>query len=373
MNKQEIHVIYGSDYRKMIYEVLSRIDLAKVLHPDMHIGLKPNLVVAKKASEGATTSPVVIEGTIEYLMAHGIKKISIMEGSWVGDDTKRAFQVCGYTEIAKKYGIPLYDLKDDGFVVKRVGEIDIKICKKPLEVDFLINMPVIKAHCQTMLTCALKNLKGCIPDSEKRRFHSMGLMKPIGYLGKALTPGLTIVDAIAGDLTFEEGGNPVRMDRIFVGKDPVLIDAYAASLLGYSPEEIEYISIAEGIGAGSADLASARILEYDIGLKKETELKPSNRVKQLTRNVIAKEACSACYGGLIHALQRLDDNGRLKLLPGPIHIGQGFRGQTVEGLGIGQCSRGFACHVAGCPPTAKRIVEFLEENIVRNKPPSTKQ
>lgn len=373
MNKQEIHVIYGSDYRKMTYEVLTRIGLADVLRPDMHVGLKPNLVVAKKASEGATTSPAVVEGTIEFLLAHGIKRISIMEGSWVGDDTKRAFRVCGYADIAQKYGIPLYDLKDDGFVVKQVRELELKICKKPLEVDFLINMPVLKAHCQTMLTCALKNLKGCIPDSEKRRFHSLGLMKPIGYLGKALMPGLTVVDAIAGDLTFEEGGNPVRMDRIIAGSDPVLLDAYAASLLGYSPEEIEYIGIAERAGAGSAELASARILEYDIGRKKEMEFRPSNRIKQLTRKVIAKEACSACYGGLVHALQRLDDTGKLQLLPGPLHIGQGFQGQAAEGVGIGQCTREFSRFVAGCPPTAKRIVEFLEENIAKTGPHSAKQ
>ena len=46
MNKQEIHVIYGSEYRKMTYEILTRIGLAKILQPDMHVGLKPNLVVA---------------------------------------------------------------------------------------------------------------------------------------------------------------------------------------------------------------------------------------------------------------------------------------------------------------------------------------
>ena len=363
MKKTDIHVIYGTEYRKMTRELLTNIELAKELKPDMHIGLKPNLVVAKKASEGATTTPAVIEGIIEYLQSHGIRKISIMEGSWVGDSTKRAFQVCGYTAISERYGVPLHDLKDDAFLTRRVGEIDLKICRKPLEVDYLINLPVLKAHCQTMMTCALKNLKGCIPDSEKRRFHSMGLMKPIGYLGKALTPHLTIVDAIAGDLTFEEGGNPVQMDRIIAGKDPVLIDAYAAALLGFSIEEIEYIGIAERMGAGTADLSAAQIHEYNAELKSGTEFKPSNKAARLARKVTAKEACSACYGGLIHALQRLDESGKLHLVRETVNIGQGFRGQQAAGLGIGQCAQGCGKFVPGCPPTARSIVEFLEENV----------
>lgn len=186
-----------------------------------------------------------------------------MEGSWVDDSTKRAFKICGYEALSQKYGVPLYDLKDDDFITRRVNGLDTKVCKKVLAVDFLINVPILKAHCQTLFTCALKNLKGCIPDSEKRRFHSLGLIKPIGLLGKVIQPGLTLVDALAGDLTFEEGGNPVQMDRIIVGKDPVLVDTYGASLLGYSPEDIEYIGIAERAGVGSANLAVAKILEYD--------------------------------------------------------------------------------------------------------------
>ncbi|WP_188399177.1 DUF362 domain-containing protein [Sporomusa sp. GT1] len=363
MIKQELHVIYGTNYRQMVKDLLAKMQLAAGLDSQMQVAIKPNLVVAREASQGATTTPAVIEGIIEYLQANGIYNISIMEGSWVGDDTKRAFRVCGYTAIAQKYGVPLYDLKDDDFQVKRVGELELKVCKKPLTADFLINVPVLKAHCQTLLTCALKNLKGCIPDSEKRRFHQMGLMKPIAYLGKALPPGITIVDAIAGDLTFEEGGNPVRMDRIIAGRDPVLLDAYAAWLLGYSPADIEYIGIAERIGAGSADLAGAQIIEHNTGHKQASRFQPGNRAKQLARHVIAKEACSACYGSLIHALQRLEDNGTLRLLRQPVCIGQGYQGQATAGLGIGQCLRQCGSYVPGCPPTAKSIVDFLEKQL----------
>ena len=102
----------------------------------------------------------------------------------------------------------------------------ISVCKEVTKLDYLINMPVLKGHCQTSITCALKNLKGCIPNKEKRRFHTMGLHKPIGYLNAIIKQNLIIVDGIIGDLNFEEGGNPVQMNRIIVGKDPVKVDSY---------------------------------------------------------------------------------------------------------------------------------------------------
>jgi len=361
MKKNEIHVIYGNNPCKMVYDVLVKAQIAKELNPDMHIGIKPNLVVAKPAATGATTSPLAVEGVIKYLQDNGMKKITIMEGSWVGDNTKQAFRACGYEDLARKYNIPLVDLKDDSIVVKKVENLELKICKQALAVDFLINMPVLKAHCQTLLTCALKNMKGCIPDSEKRRFHSLGLHKPIGYLNKAITPELIIVDGMCGDLTFEEGGNPVQMDRIILGKDPVLMDTYAASLLGYAKEEIEYIGIAESVGVGSSDLAKAQIHEHNVEMKNGKEFRPSDRARKLVAGrVTAEEACSACYGSLVHALQRMDENHRLQSIKKPIYIGQGFRGKELKGLGIGQCTSKCNEYISGCPPTAKDIVDFLE-------------
>lgn len=107
MSSGTIHVIYGSDPRRMTLDILTQFQLAQRLQPEMHVGIKPNLVVAKKASEGATTSPTIVEGLIQYLQNNGFTKISIMEGSWVGDNTQRAYELWGYVELSRKYGVPL--------------------------------------------------------------------------------------------------------------------------------------------------------------------------------------------------------------------------------------------------------------------------
>lgn len=363
MLTNQIYLSYGQRPQQMIGELLEAIDLAGMIPPGAQVGLKPNLVVARPSHEGATTSPELVEGVIQYLHRHQHTNLVIAEGSWIGDSTTKAFMICGYTKLAKKYNVPLVDLQKDAFYSQQVGDLELKICQTMAEIDFLINLPVLKGHCQTKITCALKNLKGCIPDQEKRRFHSLGLHKPIAYLNQAITTDLIVVDGLMGDLDFEEGGNPVQMDRIIVGTDPVLIDSYVATLLGYGPEEISYLNIAAELGIGeiynSATELNVLNSEHTVG-----RIRATRAVEHLAKFVVEKEACSACYGSLIHALGRLNDRGLLgqaNLAADKISIGQGFKGQQGEGIGVGVCTRNFVRNLGGCPPSAKEIVDFLQE------------
>ena len=94
MEKNEILMIYGKNYKEMTKEILTSAKLAaQIGDKKKKIGLKPNLVVAKTPDSGATTHMGMIEGTIEYLQENGFKNISITEGSGVGDRTQAAFRV----------------------------------------------------------------------------------------------------------------------------------------------------------------------------------------------------------------------------------------------------------------------------------------
>lgn len=130
----------------------------------------------------------MLSGCIEHFRAHGVRDISIIESSWVGDKILRVMRRASYEEICKRYDVPFYDLKKDKTRAVMTAMGDMKICCRALAADFLVDLPVLKGHCQTRMTCALKNLKGCIPDREKRRFHTLGLTRPIAALGGA-TPG----------------------------------------------------------------------------------------------------------------------------------------------------------------------------------------
>ena len=49
------------------------------------------------------------------------------------------------------------------------------------------------------------------------------------------------------------------MNRLIAAVDPVLCDAYVCRMLNYQPEEVPYLSMAEALGVGSADLSRLSI------------------------------------------------------------------------------------------------------------------
>ena len=357
--KKRIYVTYGRDIGRMTLSLAAHYPFEERLpDKDALIGIKPNLVIAATPDTGATTHMEIIHALIEHLQNLGYKNITILEGSWVGEDTKRAFRLNGYIDTARKYSVGLLDIKDDRYVERESHGIRMEISETASKLDFLINLPVLKGHCQTGMTCALKNMKGCLSDRSKRMFHAMGLMRPIAALNTVLRPDLTIVDGICGDLDFEEGGNPVEMNRMMMSEDPVLIDAYSAALLGFSLEDVSYIPLAEAFGAGSTDWRGAEILE--IGKPADAiGVRPTGEAGRLSRYVAAESACSACQANLIHALKRLDGAGLLhKLGTNRIAIGQGFRNKACA-IGAGECCKMAIHHAGGCPVKAEDVVEMV--------------
>ncbi len=350
----KIYNIYGTDSHSMTKKLLEASDAIKLVPSGGSVALKPNLVVAKHPDSGATTHAGVLAGCIEYFRDAGVRDISIIEGSWVGDNTNRAMKTAGYDEVCRRYDVPFFDLKHDKTrtVETRIGPIEI--CCRALGAGLLVNLPVLKGHCQTRMTCALKNLKGCIPDKEKRRFHAIGLTRPIAALGTALKAGLIVVDSICGDLSFEEGGNPIHTNRMFLGTDPVMIDAYGCSLMGLELDRVAYVPVAEMFGAGSTKFSPEDIVNLNEPVNAGKYPKRSDETTYFTRKVHEDSACSACYASLVRALYT-HDRGRTR----EIYIGQGWKGKKIpEGaLGIGQCCVGAGECVKGCPPSAKDIAE----------------
>jgi hypothetical protein len=217
-----------------------------------------------------------------------------------------------------------------------------------------------------LLTCALKNNKGVIPDREKRRFHSLGLTKPIAHLNTKVRNDFILVDGICGDLDFEEGGNPVYAGRLIAARDPVLSDAWAAVHMGHKVSDIPYIGLAEKLGIGSADLSQVKVRELNNCRSAAEEAAmgiisnmASGKVRSLAVYTDGNQACSACYASLIFALSRLGRN-EITGLREKVCVGQGFMGKTGI-LGVGNCCSGFSAFCPGCPPSATDILSFLRK------------
>lgn len=362
MSRNDIYTIQGEDYKQMAIRILQAADVAADIGDrGRRVGIKPNILAAKKASTGAVTHPELVDGVLTYLKEAGFRNLVVLEGSWIGDLTCQAVRVCGIYDICKKHQVPFLDLQKDSFQTLDAAGMPISVCSEACALDYLINMPVLKGHCQTTVTCALKNSKGLIPNTEKRRFHTLGLHKPIAHLNTVIHQDFILVDNICGDLDFEEGGNPVTMNRVLGFRDPVLCDSFAAESMGHRPKDIAYIRLAEQLGIGSTDVAGAAIIPLNESAPELKKMHRTQRVSRLAAYANPKDACSACYGSLIYALDRLDDEGALRgHKTGSIAIGQGYRGKTGS-IGVGQCTKCFEKTLGGCPPKAVEIVEFLRD------------
>lgn len=348
---------YGTELADMAYTLMEDAGVHSTLPKTGSIVVKPNLLIADKAENGATTHPEIVEGILRYLRDAGVRDITIAEGAWVGErNTTHAFDFCGFTALARNYGAAILDTKTDETVTKTVGGRRYSVCKTAYEAAYLIDVPVLKGHCQTKLTCAMKNMKGCIPDSEKRRYHTMGLHRPIAELFEILRPDLTVVDSICGDLTFEEGGNPVQTDRMLLGYDALLVDSYCARLIGYEPDEIGYLREAVKNGRGRFADESTTVIESGAEKRPVAPQNPGGVMRGLSRFVEEDSACSACFSALMYALDKV----RNPAIKGKVKIGQGFRGKSCPGFGVGNCAAGCEEHVKGCPPTAASIRQALK-------------
>lgn len=362
--------------------------IEQLIPSNSRILLKPNLVIAKPNSTGATTSPLILDALIEYLMRTSPREIIIGESSQIGDDTMEAYKITGIQDVAHKWKATLLDFKRD-----RQISLDVphgKVIKKVLvaetvkNVDYLINLPILKVHSQTRVTIGMKNLKGCIHDKEKSRFHRLNLHQCIADLNTVLVPDLTIVDATLCSFNWELGGEPVRLNTILAGKNVLAVDIIAASMLGYGLDEITHLQLAAQAGLGPVNKEEIHI----ISPKKLKEIKPGKNADIIKEpyyhlpelEVIEKGACTSCKGALLAAMRRLDKERKSPSCT--ILMGQRLRDRESEFapnskygtvnskkplVSMGQCCHWVAKHypaehIKGCPVKAEDIYRYLKIN-----------
>lgn len=362
MKTNQIYKIFGTDYKLLTKKILNKSNLiSHIGDKNKKICIKPNLVVPTPAIMGATTHSEVVEGIIEYLNENGFYNIFIAESCWIGESTNECFIETGFKKLCDKYNIPFYDIKkmasrniDCAGMILKVSDIVDKI-------DYMIDVPVLKGHCQLKMTCALKNMKGLVPDDEKRRFHSIGINNPIGHLCAGVHVDFVVVDNICGDVNFEEGGNPITRNCIMTGLDPVLIDTYACKLFDIPIDDIPYIKIANECGVGSTDISNAEIISLN---KPSEDIDLSKYINMLDVSYAVEDidACSKCYANLVPALMKLDEEGLLQKLNAKISIGQKHKGNKGI-LGVGNCTIGFNKCIKGCPPDKDIIYQELKEYV----------
>ena len=224
--------------------------------------VKPNYINSKHPSTGITTDSRVIEGVVKFLKEGKVAgDVIIGEGSGFGD-TFQAFKIAGVDAVAERWGVKLVDLNKDEFVEADVPNPlnlkKVRVAKTALE-SAIVSVPKLKPHRIATVTLSLKNMMGALA-SKGSMHRGTSLSENIADLASVLKPSLAVVDGIIAGEGHETSGNPVQMNLVIAGTDPVAVDAVGAAVMDIPPEGVKHLLLAEKKGLGTCRLANINVL-----------------------------------------------------------------------------------------------------------------
>ncbi len=384
MNRVAI-VKTGGDVRDALGRAIGMVGgIARFVWPGAKVLIKPNLCIDKDWRSGATTNPAVVEALVHLVRAAGAGDIVVADGTTVGLSTARVFQVTGYDVMAARCGARLVDLNEDETdridIVEPESIRNIQVAREVLTSDVVINVPLLKTHVHTTVSVSLKNMKGVISPRTKRKSHLVGLEGSIVDINRHVPAHLVVVDGIVGHEGLgPQSGEPKRMDLILAGTERATVDAVATRLMGFDPHEIRHIAVAAGRGLGEIEadrieVVGERIEDVQAQFKSSFEALAGGHYEGV--NILCRDACSDCMGGLMVALKRMEEDGSLDLLRRKfsqinLSIGKNAdfvsrNGGNEEWVCIGRCQRAQRegrRYIPGCPPPGFVIRDMLR-NIV---------
>jgi len=265
-------------YEKPLESVKKAVDLSGGLDHlprAAKVFVKPNIVfwtrLAPFPKFGVITTSRVINDVIVLLKERGIDDISIGEGTVVYDPKDRetaahAFETLGYGALKRRYGVKCINVFERPFEkVDLGGGVELAFNTDILNNDFVVNVPVLKTHAQTLVSLGIKNLKGMIDIKSRKKCHSADLVKDLHYmvskLANKIPPSFTILDGIYTNERGPSFDGRIRRSNILVSSGDVLsADKVGATILGFQPAQVPHLVYAAKDRGRTLDLSDLEIV-----------------------------------------------------------------------------------------------------------------
>ncbi|MFZ5586941.1 MAG: DUF362 domain-containing protein [Thermodesulfobacteriota bacterium] len=274
MSKFTVSVV---KYEKPLESVRRAIELCGGLErvkPGSKVFIKPNIVFWSRHVDfpkwGVITTSRVIEDVVTLLHDHGATDITIGEGIVLGrpDDQEtalHAFQSLGYNRLRERFGIKIIDAFKRPYREVDLGDgMTLNFNADILDSDWVVDIPVMKTHAQTMVSLGIKNLKGMIDVKSRKRCHSADPQRDLhAWVARLADPMPPILNLIDGIYTAEMGpafdGVMHRSNLLAASWDVLSADLVAARLLGQDPAQVRYLAIAAQRRGRPTDLGDVEV------------------------------------------------------------------------------------------------------------------
>jgi uncharacterized protein (DUF362 family) len=267
-----MHDVAVVKYEKPYYSLKEAINICGGfgdLTSRSKVFIKPNHVVWHEVDfpkYGVLTTSLMIEDMVKLLKEQGVSDITISEGAVNVNAPlmQKAWTGLGLNTLKDRYGVKIIDVIQGSFKKVTRGNVTLSFNEDILEADYVIDMPVLKTHSATVVSLAMKNLKGLLSPTSRRTCHnadqSTNLNYHIAKLANFVPVKLVVIDGI---YSLERGplynGMAYRSDIIVVSHDIIAADKVGAKVMGIDPEVVPHIVMASEDKGRPTDLSDVDI------------------------------------------------------------------------------------------------------------------
>jgi len=269
-NTYDMVAIKGGEAEEMFKKGIASLGgMKSFVKKNQTVVIKPNIGWDTSPEKGADTNPKLVYQIVKQCYEAGAKKVYVFDNTC--NNWQKCYKNSGIEDAVKNAGGLMVTGKDEG-LYQEVELKNTKILSKAkiheliLSSDVFINVPVLKNHSSTTVSCAMKNLMGTVWD--RGFFHKNGLSQCIAEWPTYRKPDLNIVDAYRVMKTNGPRGispdDCITMKAQLISTDIIAVDTAAVQLFGMNPADITYLSKGQSNGLGTMDLKSLNINRLSI-------------------------------------------------------------------------------------------------------------
>ena len=255
----KMSIVRGGDRVQTLRTAIKRLGgIETFIKKGDRVLLKVNAAFASPAMLSATTHPAIIAEMARLCFQAGAASVVVTDNPI--NDPASCFTLTGINDAARSAGarviLPRRDLFSpmtlkDGKLIR-----NWPVLNKPFAgITKVIGMAPLKDHHRSGASMTMKNWYGLL--GGRRNIFHQDIHNIIVELARMIKPTFVVLDGTTTMMTNGPTGGSLsdlkNTHTMIVSTDQVAADAFGASLLGRSPDELPFIGKAEAAGIGTAD------------------------------------------------------------------------------------------------------------------------
>jgi uncharacterized protein (DUF362 family) len=260
--KPQMSIIRGGNRKETLRLAVKSIGgMERYIKKGDRVLLKVNAAFASPQMLSATTHPQVVSEITRLCLDAGASAVILSDNPI--NDPVSCFTLSGITDAARSAGARLVLPRDDAFRPFSVpgGRLirNWPVLYEPLKgINKVVGTAPIKDHHRSGASMIMKNWYGLL--GGRRNIFHQDIQTIITELAMMIRPTLVILDGTTTMMTNGPTGGSLadlkETHTMIAGTDQVAVDAFGATLLQRSLNDLPFIGMAEAAGLGTANYKS---------------------------------------------------------------------------------------------------------------------